>query len=111
MRKYNLAVKNSDLDNINRKRTNDTDENQDAVKVVQALLLKFYGRGPHIPYGVKSAGLAFGKNAKPTGRKYGARGKRVYSLNKEGKMRKFCLIQGVFTSATHAFFCHGDCHV
>ena len=46
------------LDNINRKRTNGTDENQDAVKVVQALLLKFYGRGPHIPYGVKSAGLS-----------------------------------------------------
>ena len=24
----------------------------------QALLLKFYGRGPHIPYGVKSTGLS-----------------------------------------------------
>ena len=46
------------LDNINRKGTNDTDKNQDAIRVVHALLLKFYGRVPHIPYGVKSTGLS-----------------------------------------------------
>ena len=56
----------------------------------QALLLKFYGSGPHNPYGVKSAGLSLlAKNAKPTGRKYGARGKRDYSSNKEGKRANF----------------------
>ena len=40
------------------KRTNDTNENQDAVKIVQTFLLQFFGRGPHIPYGVKSTGLS-----------------------------------------------------
>ena len=78
----------------------------------QALLLNFSGSGPHNPHGVKSAGLSLlAKNAKPTGRKYGARGKSVYSSNKKEKMRKFCLIKGVFTHATHEFFCHGGCHV
>ena len=81
------------------------------LKLYRHFYLILWKRASYSIWGEINRALAFGKNAKPTVKKYGARGKRVYSSNKEEKMRKFCLMQGVLTSATHAFFCHGNCHV